>query len=68
MRILVVEDDSLVADAVKRGLEQAGYAVDALGDGEQAEQALRLEHFDLAVVDIELPRIEARNEPVFRCG
>jgi len=58
MRILVVEDDTLVADAIKRGLEQVGYAVDAVGSGEQGEQALRLEHFDLAVVDIELPRMD----------
>jgi len=55
MRILVVEDDALVADAIGRGLEKAGYAVDRVESAERAATALEAEAFDLAVVDIGLP-------------
>jgi len=55
MRILIVEDDELVADAVARGLTLSGFAVDRTGSAENAESALRTETFDLAVVDIGLP-------------
>jgi DNA-binding response OmpR family regulator len=55
MRILVVEDDSLVADAIRRGLSMAGFAVDCASDAEQAGTALAAEHFDLALLDIALP-------------
>ena len=55
MRILVVEDDALVADAIRRGLDKAGYAVDHVDSAEHAASALAAESFDLAVVDIGLP-------------
>ena len=56
MRILVVEDDELVADALRRGLAAAGFAVDRVTSAEQAEAALATEEFDFAVVDIGLPK------------
>lgn len=55
MRILVVEDNDLVADAIARGLGLAGFAVDRAPSAELAATALAAEHFDLAVVDIGLP-------------
>jgi two-component system, OmpR family, response regulator len=55
MRILVVEDNDLVADAIARGLSNAGFAVDRAASAELAASALAAEHFDLAVVDIGLP-------------
>jgi DNA-binding response OmpR family regulator len=58
MRILIVEDDELVADALKRGLDAAGFVADRVGSVEQAETALAAEEFDLAVVDIGLPRVD----------
>lgn len=58
MRILIVEDDELVADALKRGLAEAGFAVDRVASAEQAEAALATEEFDLAVVDIGLPKLD----------
>jgi DNA-binding response OmpR family regulator len=58
MRILVVEDDSLVADAIRRGLSMAGFAVDCTSDAEQAAGALAAEHFDLALLDIALPGVD----------
>jgi len=55
MRILVVEDNELVADAIVRGLAMAGFAVDRAANAESASAALTAEHFDLAVLDIGLP-------------
>ena len=55
MRILVVEDDALVADAIRRGLTEAGFAVDHVTTAEQAEASLLTGEFDLAVIDIGLP-------------
>ena len=55
MRILVVEDNELVADAIVRGLAMAGFAVDRAANAESALAALAAEHFDLALLDIGLP-------------
>lgn len=56
MRVLIVEDDPLVGEAVRRALEAHGYAVDLTTSAEAASSALHAESFDLAVVDIGLPR------------
>ena len=56
MRVLIVEDDPLVGDAVRRALEANGSAVDLTTSAEAASSALHAESFDLAVVDIGLPR------------
>jgi DNA-binding response OmpR family regulator len=55
MRILVVEDDALVADAIRKGLAHAGFAVDDVDSAESARHALAIENFDLVVLDIGLP-------------
>jgi DNA-binding response OmpR family regulator len=55
MRILVVEDNDLVADAITLGLSAAGFAVDRSSSAEAADSALATEHFDLLVVDVGLP-------------
>jgi DNA-binding response OmpR family regulator len=55
MRILVVEDNDLVADAITLGLSAAGFAVDRSDSAEAANGALATEHFDLLVVDVGLP-------------
>jgi len=55
MRILLVEDDTMLADSVCEGLEKGGFTVDHLGAAEPAESALGLTHYDLAIVDIGLP-------------
>lgn len=56
MRILLVEDDELLGDALKNGLHQQGYTVDWLKDGHVAELALLTENFDAVVLDIGLPK------------
>ena len=57
MRLLLVEDDVMVASGIKLGLSNAGYTVDWVGSAERAEQALDRDSFDLAIVDIGLPGI-----------
>lgn len=58
MRILLVEDDVMVACGVKLGLADAGYAVDWVGSAEKALEASRHEAFDLAVIDLGLPGMD----------
>jgi two-component system OmpR family response regulator/two-component system response regulator QseB len=57
MRVLVVEDDALLGDAIQAGLTQAGYAVDWMKDGVAAEQALATEPYAVVVLDLGLPRL-----------
>ncbi len=58
MRLLLVEDDVMVASGIKLGLCNAGYAVDWVGSAERAEEALARASFDVAVVDIGLPLMD----------
>ena len=55
MRLLVVEDDDIVADAITRGLVAAHYAVHRVTSAEAAQYALADEEFALAVIDVGLP-------------
>jgi len=56
MRVLIVEDDPVVGDAVQRALSLDGYAADHVASAERAKTALHTEPFDLAIIDIGLPR------------
>ena len=58
MRLLLVEDDVMVASGIKLGLTHAGYAVDWVGSGERAEEVLQTEVFDAAIIDIGLPNMD----------
>ncbi|MDD2500612.1 MAG: response regulator transcription factor [Geobacter sp.] len=55
MRVLVVEDEKKVAAFIKRGLEEEGYQVDAVHDGEEAVQQARSQPYDLLILDVMLP-------------
>ena len=55
MRILVVEDERTLCDAVARRLRRLGYSVDLAYDGEQALQLLEVERYDLVLLDLNLP-------------
>jgi two-component system response regulator QseB len=57
MRLLLIEDDELLGDAVKTGLTQFGYIIDWLKDGESARSALRTEIFELIILDLGLPKL-----------
>jgi two-component system, OmpR family, response regulator QseB len=55
MRVLVVEDDRMIAKGLQTALKQDGYAVDGVGDGRSATEALRTSRFDLVLLDLGLP-------------
>jgi two-component system OmpR family response regulator len=55
VRLLLVEDDDLVADAILRGLTAASYAVHRVSSAEAAQAAIAGEEFALAVIDVGLP-------------
>ncbi len=61
MRVLLVEDDPLLADALRIALSQSAHQVDVVGDGELADQALRDASYDLTVLDIGLPKMNGRD-------
>ena len=56
MRLLLVEDDAMVGEAVREGLRQDGFTVDWIQDGTAAETALRAERYDCVLLDLGLPR------------
>ena len=56
MRVLVVEDDALLGDAIQAGLRQQGFVADWVRDGVAADLALESGTHDAAVLDIGLPR------------
>lgn len=72
MRLLFAEDEATLREFVTRGLEEAGYAVDAVADGEEAIVASRTVDYDAVILDIQMPamngldvcrRIRERGQP-----
>ena len=55
MRILLVEDDRMIADAVSANLKDNHYAVDWVNNGKTAEEALMIQSYDLVLLDLGLP-------------
>jgi two-component system response regulator QseB len=55
MRLLLVEDDPMIAQALERGLRAEGFAVDHARDAGEADTALRAQPYDLALLDLGLP-------------
>jgi len=60
MRVLVIEDDLLLGDALQAGLRGNGFAVEWLRDGESGAAALAVDPFDAVVLDLGLPRLDGR--------
>jgi two-component system OmpR family response regulator len=58
MRVLVVEDELLLAELLATALGDAGYAVDCARDGEQADFLARTERYDAVILDLGLPRVD----------
>jgi len=56
MRILVAEDDAILAEGVMTSLRGSGYAVDWVRNGVEADSALEADAFDLLILDLGLPR------------
>lgn len=57
MRILIAEDDAIMADGLTRSLRQAGYVVDRVGTGPEADSAVTRGEFDLLILDLGLPKM-----------
>jgi len=55
MRLLLVEDDSMIGEGLRQGLRGAGYTVDWVQDGRVAEAAARATAYDLLLLDLGLP-------------
>jgi len=58
VRVLIVEDEALLAQQLTAALTDAGYAVDSAGDGERAEFLGQTEHYDAVILDLGLPKID----------
>ena len=58
MRILIVEDEKKVANFVKKGLQEEGYAVDLTFDGEEGLKLGKDPSYDLIILDIYLPKLD----------
>jgi DNA-binding response OmpR family regulator len=58
MRILMAEDDLLLGDGLRAGLQQLGFQVDWVQDGHAAERELRAQPYAAAVLDLGLPRMD----------
>src|SRR5271163_4656363 len=56
MRVLLVEDDGMIAQGLQTALRQAGFAVDWMDDGVRAAAALKTSAFDVVLLDLGLPR------------
>jgi two-component system OmpR family response regulator len=56
VRALIIEDDRTIADFVARGLREAGFVVDHAGDGETGLDLALKDTYDVAIVDLMLPR------------
>lgn len=61
MRLLLVEDDEILGDGLKAGLSMEGYAVDWVTDGKLADEALKMNPYELVVLDLNLPRMNGIN-------
>ena len=58
MRLLLVEDDVKIAHFITNGLREAGFAVDHAADGEDGLHLALTEPYDVAVVDLMLPKVD----------
>src|SRR5579885_485999 len=58
MRILLAEDDTILADGLAHSLRALGYAVDCMATGAEADRALSDEDYDLVILDLELPLLD----------
>ena len=72
MKILVIEDEKLLADSLKTLLESKGFTVEVAYDGETGEQYAELGIYDLLILDIMMPKMDgyqvARKVRADRCG
>ena len=57
MRVLIAEDDQVLADGLLRALRASGFAVDHVASGSEADAALASHEFDMLILDLGLPKV-----------
>lgn len=57
MKILIVEDEVLLADSLKTALEQKGFTVETAYDGETGKEYAELGVYDLLILDVMMPKL-----------
>ena len=58
MRVLLIEDHRPMVRALKRGLEEEGFAVDTAEDGEEGDYKARTANYDVIILDLMLPKVD----------
>lgn len=58
MKLLLIEDDVVIAKFIIKGMNEAGFSVDHLSDGQAGLNAALQENYDIAVIDIMLPKLD----------
>src|SRR3989344_7560523 len=58
MRLLIIEDEKDLADNIKKGLSEEGFAIDISNDGEDGKFMIETEPYDLVILDLMLPKID----------
>ncbi|MCA9463962.1 MAG: response regulator transcription factor [Nitrospira sp.] len=58
MRILLIEDDQIIADFIRKGMKEAGFIVDHWADGEIGLQAALTQDYDVGILDLMLPGVD----------
>ena len=61
MRILLIEDDTLIGDGLKTGLSKMGFSIDWFTEGRQGKEALYSAPYDAVILDLTLPGIDGRD-------
>lgn len=61
MRVLLIEDDRMIGAAIEQALKDAAYAVDWVTDGETAIDVAKREAYELALLDLGLPKADGRD-------
>ena len=61
MKLLLIEDNPTLSHWLARMLEQEAFALDAVQDGEAADQLLRMNRYDVVLLDLNLPRLSGKN-------
>ncbi|MFM0053114.1 response regulator [Caballeronia grimmiae] len=61
MKLLLIEDNPTLSLWLAKMLEQEAFALDAVQDGEAADQLLRANHYDVVLLDLNLPRLSGKN-------
>jgi len=58
MKILIIEDDQIIADFIIKGMKEAGFSIEHASDGESGLALAVSGNFDLAIIDVMLPRLD----------